>query len=80
MGDNKYLKQKIMDSGIAISVIARKTGISRETIYNKLSGKTEWKASEIAALTRILHLGEKERNKIFFAESSELNSTKNQSD
>lgn len=67
MTDCVLLKQRIDESGISISFIADKIGISRETLYNKLCGKTEFKVSEVSTLARLLRLTPKEVDKIFFA-------------
>ena len=62
------LKEKIKDSGMTMTAIASKSSMSRETLYNRLNGDGEFKASEISALTKILHLSKDERDQIFFAE------------
>lgn len=62
------LNDKIRDSGMTIKAIARKSGILRETLYNKLNGSVEFKASEILNISNTLKLSPDERNKIFFAE------------
>lgn len=62
----EMLRGKIDDSGMTIVSISEKTGILRETLYNRMSGKSEFKASEILALTRVLRLTRKERDDIFF--------------
>lgn len=67
MTNSELLKSKITECGIPITFLADKIGITREGLYNKLNGKTEFKASEIAALTKVLNLSNAERNKIFFA-------------
>ena len=54
--------------------ISEKSGILRETLYNKLKGLSEFKASEITALSNVLNLSSKERDEIFFGFKSELNS------
>ena len=59
------LNNKIKDSGMTVVSIARKTGVSRETIYNKLNGSVEFKASEILSISDALGLSAKERNEIF---------------
>lgn len=46
--------------------IARKAEISRETLYNKLKGVGEFKASEITGVTKALNLTTEERDAIFF--------------
>lgn len=62
------LKTKIKESGITITSIAKKSGMSRETLYNRLKGKGEFNASEIVVLTEILHMNKEERDEIFFGE------------
>lgn len=65
MTDTDKLKDAINSSGISISVLASKIGISREGFYKKLNNKAEFKASEIAALTDILRLTNEKRDEIF---------------
>ncbi len=67
MTNTILLKTEIDDSGISVTLIARKLGISREGLYLKINGETEFKASEIAKITRVLHLSPKKRDSIFFA-------------
>lgn len=66
MGDMAILNRKIKDSGITITAIADKLSMSRETFYNRMAGKSEFKASEIACLTDLLRLTRKEQDTIFF--------------
>lgn len=73
--DYELLNEKIRNSGMTIVSIATKTGILRETLYNRLSGKTEFKASEILRISKVLNLSEVDRERIFFTELCELNST-----
>lgn len=67
MTDTKSLKKKIKDSGLTMTAISRKVGITREALYNKMSGESEFKASEIAVISEALNLSSKERDYIFFA-------------
>lgn len=67
MTDTELLRKKIDDSGMTIVAISKKTGIKRETLYNKLSGKSEFTASEMVALSNVLQLGMEDRDRIFFA-------------
>lgn len=67
MTNSELLKEKIEESGMTMVAIARKTGIKRETLYNKLSGKSEFTASEIVAMSKVLRLSVEEREAIFFA-------------
>lgn len=71
MLDLKLLELIISDSGMTMVSLAEKSGILRETLYNKMRGISEFKASEIAALTRVLKLTSEQRDGIFFAEKSE---------
>ena len=75
MTDTEKLNDAILESGIKISAIANKLGISREGFYKKLNNETEFKASEISAMQRILGLTNKKRDEIFFASKVELKST-----
>ena len=72
MPDLKLLETIVSNSGMTMVSIAEKSGILRETLYNKMKGT---KASEIAGLTRALKLTSEQRDAIFFADESELNST-----
>ena len=67
MTDSKLLSSTITESGMTITSIARKLGITREGFYKKLNNETEFKASEISLLQKILHLTNKKRDDIFFA-------------
>lgn len=69
--DSKKLNEIISESGITITAIASKLGITREGLYKKLNNETEFKASEIIAMQGILHLTNEVRDEIFFAENVE---------
>ena len=45
--------------------VASKSGIKRETFYNRLAGIGEFTASEIVGITEALHLSKPERDHIF---------------
>lgn len=66
MPNLEQLQEKISDSGMTMVAIAQKSGISRETLYNKLKGQGEFKASEIVGLTKTLRLTTEDRDAIFF--------------
>lgn len=76
MLNTKLLEKRIDDSGMTMVAIAEKTGILRETLYNKLKGSSEFKASEISSISRVLGLSSSDRDAIFFENVGELNSTK----
>lgn len=65
MADMELLKQKIKDSGMTVTAISKKSGILRETLYNRMNRKGEFTASEIVALTDVLVLTREERDEIF---------------
>lgn len=68
MANIEMLKHAIDDSGMTIVAISQKSGILRETLYNRLAGKGEFTASEITGLTRALRLTREERDEIFLTE------------
>lgn len=65
MPDIKTLKDKITDSGMTVKAVAEKSGILRETLYNRLKGVGEFTASEIVSLSNVLNLSQTERDDIF---------------
>lgn len=60
------LKQIIDDKGYKLSYVASELNLTREALYKKLRGDTEFKASEIAKLVELLKLTSKETKNIFF--------------
>lgn len=69
--NTELLSEEISSSGVTITFIAVRLGITREGLYKKLNGETEFKASEIVAMQDILHLTNKKRDTIFFAKMVE---------
>lgn len=70
------LRDAIQASGISIVYLANKLGLTREGLYNKINGLTEFKASEIINISDVLHLNVSQRDSIFFDNSNEFNSTR----
>jgi hypothetical protein len=66
MTDTVALKDAIRNSGMSLTYIADTLGITRGALYKKIDNITEFKASEIVTLKRILNLSDKERDDIFF--------------
>lgn len=66
--DSAMLAQKIELSGHSKSEIAEALGITRQGLYNKLSGEREFKSSEIKLLSALLKLDATERDHIFFGD------------
>lgn len=73
--DYKLLNEKIELSHIPKSTIAETLGITRQGLYNKLTGEKEFKGSEIKRLSLMLGLSPKERDAIFFADFVDETST-----
>lgn len=65
MTNTTLLQDAISKSGVTVTWLAHELGISREGLYNKINGKTEFKASEVVSLTRLLHLNQTKREQIF---------------
>ena len=63
---NTKLDNAIYESGLKLQAIARKMEISRMCLWNKIQGRTEFKASEITSLSKILNLSAEQRDDIFF--------------
>ena len=66
MANIELLKEEIDNSGMTMVSIATKSGIVRETLYNRLAGKGDFTATEIAGLSKTLRLTKAKRDRIFF--------------
>lgn len=66
MTDEVKLRQKIDDSGFKMRFIAKKIGITYQTLLNKVVNRTEFNASEIQGLCDLLGICDEERMEIFF--------------
>lgn len=66
MGNIKLLKKYMYESGMTMVAIAKKSGIERVTLYNRMNGIGEFTASEIVGLSNALNLKKSERDHIFF--------------
>ena len=64
MTDQFKLEMEIRKNGLTKKAVAQHLGLSEQGFLLKLTNKSEFKASEIAALCSLLHL---EDNSIFFA-------------
>ena len=68
MTDGILLDKTIKDSGITLTFIAAKMGCSRNRLYAIIRG-SDCTASEIVALSEILHLTKEMRDDIFLQEN-----------
>lgn len=66
--NSSLLYNKINSSKLSKSYIAESLGLTRQGLYNKLSGKREFKGSEIKKISDLLNLSEQEKEDIFFAD------------
>lgn len=63
----ELLQTEIDDSGMTMVALARKSGIKRETLYQRLKGIGEFTATEIVGLVNALKLNKTQREAIFFS-------------
>ena len=64
MVDVRALKDKIDDSGMTIVAICDKSGILKQTFYNRLKNP-DFTVAEVKSLSRTLRLSDDEIMKIF---------------
>lgn len=69
----QYLNDKITLSRIPITAIAEGLEISRQSLYNKIKGEREFKASEVTKICELLRLTEDEKRLVFFADAVDKN-------
>lgn len=65
--DTMEMELSITRANITKREIAKRLGISETALYHKLNNTVEFKASEIVKMKEMLHLTDKQRDKIFFA-------------
>ena len=70
----QLLKDKIKESGMTTTAVCLKTGIQKQTLYNRYNRPDTFRIYEIDALKDVLHLSEREYKRIFFARYAEFNS------
>lgn len=67
--NTQLLEEAIADSGIKVSFIIKKLGISPEGFYKKKRGEIPFRTAEIYVLCDLLRLSEREKSLIFYPES-----------
>ena len=65
MVNTEMLNEAIRESGLKRGHIADAIGVSRASLARKMTGKTEFTASEIVGLTSVLQLTRSARDQIF---------------
>ena len=68
MTNGKMLREAINESGVSITFLAEKLECSRNRIYSIIKG-ADCTASEIAGLSKLLHMTRKQRDDIFLSTS-----------
>ena len=74
MTDTVELEIAMKREGKSKRETAKALGLSEMGLYKKIQNETEFKASEIAALTDFLGLSAEERGAIFFARKRDFKS------
>lgn len=62
------LRAEVARKGVSNRAISQALGISEQAFYNKMSGKAEFKESEIKKIAQVLLLTSDDVNRIFFAQ------------
>lgn len=75
MTNTKLLEEYILKSGYKRSFIAKALGITAYALALKINNKSEFKATEIDILCKLLNIGIEDRMRIFFAQMVDLKST-----
>lgn len=76
MVDVQLLKDTIKKSGMTTTAICRKSGIVRQTLYNRYNEPKYFTLDEVDALKKVLRLSARECIRIFFTSRTENNSAK----
>jgi hypothetical protein len=67
MTNTSLLEQYIEKSGYKKSYLAKQLGLTSYGLTLKINNKSEFKASEMTILCRVLKIGAKDKEAIFFA-------------
>lgn len=69
MVDVNLFRKTIKDSGMTTTFICKKSGILRQTLYNRFERPGMFTIDEIVGLKKVLRLSADDVEKIFFAEN-----------
>lgn len=61
------MKEFVDERAIRVSLMAQKLGISRYSLYKKLSGESEFKVNEMRRFIELTRMTQDEVQKIFFS-------------
>lgn len=69
MTNVEQLRKRIEESGLKLSFIASKLGISRTNFYDKLANRSQFNQFQIEAICKLLNISDPgEMKEIFFAD------------
>lgn len=66
MTNVELLKRKFAESGYKLQFIAEQIGLTRQALHNRLAKGSDFTASEIMTLSKLLKLSAAEQKAIFF--------------
>ena len=66
--NSNELKAEIVRNGLTIPKLAKKIGIGKKALYQKLAGKTMFNQKEIVKISKELNLSKETMFFIFFAD------------
>ena len=66
MTNVELLRQKLAESGYKLQFIAEQIGLTRQVLHNRLAKGSDFTASEIMTLSKLLKLSAAEQKAIFF--------------
>ena len=78
--NTEELNRVIESSGLRISYLAEKCGLSRMGLYKKIKGISEFTASEISVIRELLKLSAKDIQRIFFDQKVSKTSTETETE
>ena len=67
MADLTRLNTVIEESGVKLVAIADRLDISRQALYSKLKGETEFSVDQVGTLAKFLHLSMEDVFEIFLS-------------
>lgn len=74
MTNTELLEKRIKDSGLKLSFIAEKLGITRQALHRKIKGLVQFTGPEIKIMCELLKLQEwAEIKPVFFADNVDKN-------
>ena len=71
MTDTNTLRLLVKNAGLKFAYIAKQMDLTPYGLQNKIDNRTEFKASEIAKLCKILSIDQNQKESVFFANNVE---------